>query len=188
MKIMMVEKVMAVVMERGEMMHVAPMAACPVSGIEMMADARMPHSAVSNAAVGNSNMPAAGVRAHTAKSMRSVSRTRRPYCSMPAARMAHSPVADAAMNSPSMTSAKVSANANRMTAAMTRASNVSATNMASPEMSAAVTNMSSVSSARVPAGMSAPAVPAPMSSAMLREKWIRNKNADARAQQDGEPD
>ena len=188
MKIMVVEEMMAVVMERGEVMQVARMASCPVSGIEMMADARMPHSAVSNAAVGDSNMPAPGVRAHTAECMGRVSSARRCSHNMTAARMAHSPVADAAMNSPGMASAKVSANANRMTAAMTRASNVRATNMASPEMSAAVTNMSSVSPARVSAGMSASAVPTSMSSTMLRVEWGREKSGGARAQNNRPPD
>lgn len=92
-----------------------------------------------------------------------------------------------------MTSAaEVSAATNLMTATVPRASHMTGANMTSPAMPAAVTGMSSVASAHVPARMSAPAVPASMSTAMpaamLRENWVRKENADARAQQDGEPD
>lgn len=62
MKIVMAE-MMSAVMERAKVMHVAKMTACPVSRIEMMANARMAHRAATPARVGNSRMPSADMAA-----------------------------------------------------------------------------------------------------------------------------
>lgn len=160
-------------MQTAEVMHVAEMASCPVRGIEMMSDA-----------AGRKVASAERMRRHVRHAgVRVAAGMRRHH--MANDRVAHRSVTDRPTNDSCVTAAEV-----RPTTDVPCAPRVSATNMAAPDMPTAVTNMSSVPSARVTAGMSAPAVPvsASMSSAMLREKWICQENADARAQQDGEPD
>lgn len=179
------QQVMAAVMKRAEVMHIAEMAARPVSGIEMMANAagrnvsraermwrRVRHA--------SSEVPAA---AEHARGVANAEMRRRNVANT---RTAHNAVSRTAMNDSWMTSAKVSA-ANDVTPTVSRASNVRASDMAAANVTSTDT-----SAAYVPARMPAPGVTAMPSStmptAMLRIKGTRGREADARAQQDCEPD
>lgn len=171
---------MSAVMERAEVMHIAKMAAGPVSGIEVMPDARMAHGPVAQTSMSNSSVPTADVRTSTAKHMRNMSCIRRWSLNMASARMVHTAVTDGPMRDSGMTTAEVRATANMMTAAVSPSSHMNAS-----AMSSAVTTVSSMPSANVStAGMSTSS----MSSPVLREKWIRQKDADACTQQDCEQD
>lgn len=158
MQIVVAQESVPPMMQATEVVHVAKMTARPVSRIELMTDGRMancamtqasvPRRAMVHTAVNNTRVPATDSTSHAAERVECVSGARRRGHYMTSTRMVHSRVADAAMNTPSMSAAKMSANADRMTATMPRTSDVRATNVASPEMSATEAN---VSSARVPA-------------------------------------
>lgn len=181
--VVMAQKSVCPVMNATEVMQVAEMASRPVRGIEMMASAA--GRKVTSAERTWRRVRHAGVRVSAAENPRRMADAGMRRHHMANARMPHRSMTDAPMNHSAVTAAEVRTPAKMLTADVSCSSDVSATDMASADVSADVTDMSS---ARVPAGMSAPAVTASMSSAMLGEKWIRQENADARAQQDGEPD